>query len=957
MRSCLSRCGAWFLAGLVLLPAGRAAAAPGGETGPTVKSVRVEWDARLKAEDFAREITQKAGEPLSKEKVRESLKKLYATGRFQSLRADVEECAGGVNLVFVGRAVYFGGVIQIEGAPGSIDSRLLVNAARLHLGEPLDEDELAEASKRIAAVLGENGYGQARVRYTVILDPETQEIRLTFSIEPGVPARLGEVRFVGHPAADPVRLAHVAGWRTGMHMTSARIDRGLFKLHKFYTGQGRLQATVTVQDRRFDSSRHTETLFVEVKAGPRMPVSVEGAPISQARLRELLPVYKDGLVDEPSLRRGGEILEDHFQRQGYFSAKVKGQRAQPAGSDDLHVIYQVTLGPHGQFEGYVFEGNRALTKADLQAALVRDPSAPADPNTAFSRELLARHAAALADLYQFQGFLEARITPHLEDSYPGRPGHLFVTFAIEEGPRTTVRHLVFAGLDEPTQRKLWSSLLIKPGEPYSPARVQADRALIASDFGDLGYAQTDVTWRASPVPSTHQVDVGVHVDRGPQERIRRIILLGNERTRAGVIRRQLTLREGQPLRQSDFLESQRLLYNLGVFNQVQMATQDPSASETEKTVLVNVEEARRWTLGYGGGVEVQRLGSNEPQGQFKASPRLSLDLTRLNVGGRGQTFALSGRLSNLDRGGAVSYLITLLPTTRDLQLRFSALDDRSRDVLTFTARRREASVSVEKRYSPSTLLVGRFSFRRVEVSDIQIASQLIPLFSRPARVAMLGGTYLNDHRDNPADAREGSYSLVDAGVSWDKFGSEANFARLSGQNATYYRLGPRLSFARNTRFQVESVFGSQPREIPLPERFFMGGSESHRGFSINQAGPRDPTTGFPIGGHALFLNSLELRARTESNRFGFVVFHDVGNVFSTLGRMRLLKSTQSSPTDFDYDVHAVGAGLRYKTPVGPLRFDVGYSLNPPRFQVLGGAVPEVRQLSRFQFFLSIGQSF
>jgi outer membrane protein assembly factor BamA len=149
--------------------------------------------------------------------------------------------------------------------------------------------------------------------------------------------------------------------------------------------------------------------------------------------------------------------------------------------------------------------------------------------------------------------------------------------------------------------------------------------------------------------------------------------------------------------------------------------------------------------------------------------------------------------------------------------------------------------------------------------------------------------------------------------------------------------------------------------IPLPERLFMGGSESHRGFSINQAGPRDPDTGYPIGGNALFRNSLELRLSSAQRRLGFTFFEDAGNVYSTIRRMRLLKIKQDSPADFDYTSHAVGIGLRYKTPVGPIRFDVGYNLNPPRYNVItypnGVQHIEVQRLSNVQFFISIGQSF
>ena len=210
-------------------------------------------------------------------------------------------------------------------------------------------------------------------------------------------------------------------------------------------------------------------------------------------------------------------------------------------------------------------------------------------------------------------------------------------------------------------------------------------------------------------------------------------------------------------------------------------------------------------------------------------------------------------------GANVGYLIPRLFNRDDLSLRINGLVDRSRDVLTFTADRKEASVSVEKRFSASTLLIGQYSFRRVEALDIssKISAQEIPLLSQPALVGMLGGSFVEDHRDDPSDATRGAYTLVNAGVSWRDFGSQANFLRFTGQNSTYYTLSSHLVFARKTQFGVVSPYGAlyritvpasngQPAEviltdsIPLPERFFMGGSESMRGFSINQAGPRDP---------------------------------------------------------------------------------------------------------------------
>jgi outer membrane translocation and assembly module TamA len=330
-----------------------------------------------------------------------------------------------------------------------------------------------------------------------------------------------------------------------------------------------------------------------------------------------------------------------------------------------------------------------------------------------------------------------------------------------------------------------------------------------------------------------------------------------------------------------------------------------------------------------------------------------------------------GRLSDIETGAGASYVIPYLANRRDLSLRINGLVDFSDDVLTFTDDRKVASIAIEKRFSPSTVISGRYSFSRVQALDLSNSFSAAEknLLGQPARVGAFGASFVDDHRDDPVDATRGFYALGDASIAYKDFGSQANFLRFTGELATYYRLGEHLIFARNTRFGFESPYGSlekvlvsnqgEPNQyiytdsLPLPERFFMGGSESNRGFSINQAGPRDPETGYPIGGNAMFFNSFELRVPLAQRRLGFVVFNDSGNVFTTIRHMRLLKFRQSSPTDTDYDSDAVGLGIRYKTPVGPIRFDVGYNLNPTRYQV--GA--EVQRLSRFNYFLSIGQSF
>jgi outer membrane protein assembly factor BamA len=153
--------------------------------------------------------------------------------------------------------------------------------------------------------------------------------------------------------------------------------------------------------------------------------------------------------------------------------------------------------------------------------------------------------------------------------------------------------------------------------------------------------------------------------------------------------------------------------------------------------------------------------------------------------------------------------------------------------------------------------------------------------------------------------------------------------------------------------------------VPIAEHFFGGGSTSHRGFPDNQAGPRDPKTGFPLGGDALFFHSTELRFPFLGENMNAVLFHDMGNVYTDLGSISF-RVHQRDIKDFNYMVHAAGFGIRYRTPVGPVRVDLAYSINPPAFYglkgtyqqlILGTATPQLQSISHFQFFISIGQAF
>jgi outer membrane protein assembly factor BamA len=529
------------------------------------------------------------------------------------------------------------------------------------------------------------------------------------------------------------------------------------------------------------------------------------------------------------------------------------------------------------------------------------------------------------------------------------------------------------------------------GQPYSEITVATDRDAITNFYFNRGFPDVKLEATVDPTPGRpNRMNVKYVVTEGTQEFFNRVIISGLSNTKRFVVDRELEVHTGAPLSQADMLNTQQKLYDVGVFSEVNVAVQNPQGAERNKNVVIQVAEAKRYTFTYGFGLEVQTgdAGTDcqnlpnpaacQPEGRTGVSPRVSFDVTRLNFLGRDYTLAFKSRVGRLQQRVLLSLEAPRVFNSTNKTLTFTGFFDKTQDVRTFTAERLEGSAQVTHNVNKGTQLLYRMVFRRVKVDPdtLQVAPELIPLLSQPVRVGFPSFTFIRDTRNDPIESVRGVYSTANFDMASSIFGSEANFTRVVVSNSSYHVLKKgtgdrRWVLARSTRIGIEQPYGSLPESfVPLPERFFAGGSNSHRGFAINQAGPRDPVTGFPIGGNALFINNIELRTPpialpiVEEN-LSAVFFHDAGNVFTSPEQMvkNLYRFSQQQQTlckgallcSFDYMSHAVGAGLRYRTPIGPVRVDFGYNLNPPFFAQ--GNQNTTKRLGRFNFYFSIGQTF
>lgn len=965
--------------------------------GLKVSSITVKSEAVENPKWLIETLPQKVNQPLDKYKVRDSVQALYNTGRFADIQVEAARTApNAVALTFAVRENYFIGSIRSEGSPSRPTDSELVNSSKLVLGELFTDDKVREGIGHMQLTLQQSGYYKATIHPSYQWDAPNQQVHVLFQVDKGKAARIGAIRVTGDSDLTLGEVSEISGLDTGDQVNADHLTRALRRLRKHFQSEERLEAQVVMSERTYHPNNNTLDYTFDIDRGPIVDVRVEGAKLSARKIRKYVPVYEENAVDDDLLNEGARNLRDYFQSKGYFDVTVNYTRKLQPGSDRQEVIYTIDRGERHKFVLLEITGNHYFSREELRERMALQPAGGLLLWGTFSQSLLNRDIQAIQNLYSNNGFRDAKVTPQVTDNYAGKKGRLKVALNIQEGAQTTVGKLTIRGNSAVSTETVLSMVSARQGQPYSDGMVMNDQTEVTDGYFNLGFPQMKFDYQTQVEPQDPtKVDVSYNITEGPRIYVDKVLYSGLHYTRGSVVQREMKIQPNEPLSQQDMLDSQRRLYDLGIFNEVNMAVQNPEGDATHKNVNFQFSEAKRYTFNYGVGFEVQTgqpTGTTNPQGKTGVSPTVSFDVTRLNFRGRDHTITLNTRFGNLEKLGLLGYDAPRWFDFEHLSLNLTAFYEQTNDVRTFTAKRLEGSAQIKQELDRATTLLYRIIYRRVSTTNLVIDPNLVPLFSQPVRVGMPDFSYLRDTRDNPIESSKGSFTSFDVGVASGVFGSEPSFTRLALQNSTYYQFHKRRwVFARSTRIGVEEPFGSTSVAIaapgpgappptsfiPLPERFLAGGSTTHRGFGINQAGPRDLTTGFPLGGEALFINNLELRTPPlpfpwVGNNLSAVLFHDMGNVFTTPDAMvrNLFRYSQqdrsaclspkTTTCNFDYVSHAVGGGIRYRTPVGPVSLDIGYNLNPPAFPITAptdGTQPRAETLRRFNLFFNIGQTF
>lgn len=884
-----------------------------------------------------------AGGRLTAAQVRESIIHLMALGRFDDVEVDATETPKGVVLTYDMRPLRTVRAIDFRGRLGLSQNRLRTEIVdRYGSAPPLSR--ASDMRESLQEFYRDHGYTHAKVDPHPDTQSRPDATTLIFEIDAGSQARVTSITW-GEGDLDRTEL------RRRLQLTTlpapydpAEIAQRVSDYTESLRGQGFYQANISISP-RYSADETSVVLDINAVRGPRVTVELAGDQVPSARLDDLVPIKRENAVDQDLIEDWSANIEIYLKAQGYREAKAQNGRRQVG--DVLHIVFTVQRGPRYVIDAIDLAGNEALPAADIHAILAPLRIVPGEP---FAERIVDAGVQNIRARYRGAGFAAADAKPEYSYRKTGSDVRVGIVIRVQEGPQTKIASVSFSGNERIPSTALQAAVKAKAGEPFVPETLDGDRLTILEMYLNHGYGLATVNL---PEPGTmvsadrRRADVRFLIDEGPQIHVDHVLVIGNEHTKASTIRTALGLSPGEPLAFDKLAAGQQRVAALGLFRRVQVS-QLQHGSETERDVLVTVQEAPSTTLAYGGGLEGakrQRVDANgNAVEQIDLAPRGLFEIGRRNLWGKNRSinfngsFAVRPEFTGIVGTGLREY--RALGTYREPRIFGVAADlmvtggveQAVRPAYSFN--RRGVRAEVARSLSRTLTLYARYGLDRTNVINEPASFQDQIRLGRilpQVRLSKFSSSIVYDTRDDSVDPARGLLASWDGEIAPQLVGSEIGVAKTVMQAFAYRQLpmkrrvvfagGVRLGFA--TGWGTTTAVDQQGNPItvpvtspPLSERFFAGGNTTVRGVAEDTLGtPATLINGFATGGGSLLILNGELRYSLWKS-LAAVTFLDVGNVYEMASKFQ--------PTDLQ---PAVGIGLRYKSPIGPIRVDVGFNLN------------------------------
>lgn len=618
--------------------------------------------------------------------------------------------------------------------------------------------------------------------------------------------------------------------------------------------------------------------------------------LEDSKLKEKITVTSGSIADTVLIQDNALKIRNFYEEEGYWLANIVPV-IKKISEDEMSLTYQITEGPKIKIRKIIISGNNNISSSKIKKAMETKEWWLLSFITSsgyYKKAQMEADVEKIKGLYFDNGYIKA-VAAEPEISVDRENKGMTITIRVSEGDQYKVSTVDFSGnkvYDDDTIRKL---ITIPPGTVFRKSLLEKNIQAISSLYSDNGYALASVVPDLVPDENNKTVHVSLAISEGEKYRIGRVEVSGNTKTRDKVIRREIRFDEGDIFSSSKLKRTYERITNLQYFDSVDMV---PKPKYEEKVVDLDIRVKERPTgfLSVGGGYS--------SVDKFIATA----DLTQGNLFGKGQYLKIKGEL-----GGVSSlYEITFRdPWFLDKPLSFSTgIYKTTRDFTEYNKKAYGAFVGLGKRFGEYWNEDVSYNFERATISDIKAGASAIIIDQQGTKsTSSITSTTTRDSRDNYLDPSRGSrnsFTATYAGIGGDNY-----FVKALVDSAWYFPIGPTSIMLRGRFGYSKGLFDN---EVPLYERFYVGGIYTVRGLGFGEAGPKDPGTGEPIGGTTeLIFNTEYVFPILPEMKLKGVVFFDAGQAYQDF-------------TNFGSLRYTTGTGIRWISPMGPIRIEWGYNI-------------------------------
>jgi len=867
---------------------------------PLISEINLKIDEMPGGPEMRNLIPMEEGEVYSLKRITESIRQIYQTGLFSDVQV-LKEGDQDIKLTFLLTRKLLIRKIDFISGTGIPRKRLVKNLYALKQGGSYSGDNLDRAVEEIREILSREGFFQAEIEPVVEQNSQVPEVNISFVIHSVKRYTIGKIDFTGNLIISEKELRKKMRTKEGKEFVPSDLEADMEQIKQSYRNLDYQRAEVLVAEQRFDDAKEQVFFVIQVRPQEKIEITVIGADVP---LDLLKPIWEAQIFEEWGLREGDAKIINYLRNKGYIFATVNSSVQYEDGL--VRVIHRVSPGERYKIQKITFNGMEYFTSDQLKEELMLTGSFPLFQKVDGARLYELPQEVEL--LYKSQGFSET----HVELTLDREGNKLKPILTIDEGRQNKIDSISIQGEDLLSEEVLFEKIGGVQGGPFFQPDVQKDIERLKRYYLNQGIRGTEIAAVVEQVQD-NLYSVRFEIEEGQKIQIENIIITGYQTTKKNTISRELLLHEGDFARYDAIGETKRKLERLGIFTEV-MIDEIPISSE-RINLLVRVREGARNYASLGIGMETKSQPRTYAVWDYQFRPRGTAELIRNNIFGTAAQASLVGQLSFRETRGVFSWRQPYffgLP----METYFNAwLEREARTSFTYEGSgiSLTAVKPVSKKENMDFLATLRYA-RRI-ITELNIGTEVsdIDRLFFPFSTTSISGSYIWERRDDPFNPTGGFFFSSVLEWAFPYFGTESDFWKTFNKFQIFAPVVPDVTFEATVRV------GLAKGRVPIHERFFAGGSNSFRGTSFDELGPKDPESGKPVGGKALLLFNFELTfpiIPAFKNLYG-TLFFDKGNVFARRKQVSLSGLR-----------NALGLGLKYKTPIGPVRLELGWNLDP-----------------------------